>query len=580
MSYIGKPPKEQHGGRVLLAQYEIANGTSQLEIINPFLGEGSLYRQHEIEFVNVHSQSNGYFAFSLARDGGPGAYTTSNHSTASERESMSTGYRHSWLHTSQSGSGSNHYSNGTPGWNIGQQNEITSSGDTLGPRDWAVMNQYSVSQNNKSLSGKLTFYNLTYNDDVTRWISQTHGDKWSGQYYQGQNASWSFGTSRYTMRMIKVIVRTLGSNMDQGRIKVGGMAKGAGATLRDGSSPDRAGETATELFKNGVTEEGAYWLNNMYTGHVPRLAYCKFNMNNTSVGSGTQGSPRGGYGTNRNYGGSGTEDGLQGETSTYHMQKWSPVHMRGYNYNGHYGSGGTCTVSDGSEIASLMTGQSQSVATNHTIYKTSGGSTNSGNKATMRLGITHRQMAGHTWFRHRYLKQHSQLGGTWDMEWALEREYYSSSPASPPGPTGNFGNNYNGGQSVTLSEFADNATIPAGSGGWSNGTFSHHMSRRRFTDDGYTRIGGEAPSSGGATMGTQVCWGAHPTSESYPNDIWDNVKIWDTLQPGSAGTYWSAAGQSGYAGWNPPYWIGLSIRARTAANTDAEGYFEFWVHIP
>ena len=572
MSYIGKPAREQHSGRVLLAEYDITSNTSQIEIVAPFADGGSQYRQQQIEFISLHGTSNGYLKFALQRDGHYGTQEGNGVGSTSYRQEVTSSYRHSWLHDTQSGSGSNHYQNATPGWSIGQQNEIDGGGSSP-PKDYAVIAQYSVSQNQKTVSGMLTLYNVCFNDDVTRWVSQAYGYKHSGTYYKGVVGQWAFGNTKYTDRQKRLFV-TSSANWEKGRIRVWGMAKSGGATLRDGSTPERAGESATELFTNGVSKEGTYWINNMYTGNTPRLTYCKFNMNNTSVGSGTQASPRGGYGTNRNWGGG------EGDSMTYHMQKWSPVHMRGYNYNGHYGSGGTCTVSDGSEIESLMTGQGGGVASNHTLYKTSGTSTNSGNKATMRLGITHRQMSTHTWFSHRYVKQHSSLGTAWDMDWALEREHYTSSPSSPPGPTGNFGNNYNGGQQVPLGEHANNATIPAGSNGWNAGTFSHRMTRARFVNDGYTRVGAEAPSSGGGTMGSASVIGAHPTSGSYPNDVWDSVKVWDTLEPGAQGSYWSNTGQSGYGGWNQSYWLGLSIKSRTQNNTEAQAYFEFWVHIP
>ena len=580
MSYIGKPAREQHSGRVLLAEYSITSSIQQIVIQQPFVNEGALYRQHEIEFISMLSNSNNNLAFQMHRDSDRQEDAT--FSNASDRQEFTGAMRECRLRAS--GSNDNEEYNATvSGSCVGSQHEVDGGGATP-DKKWIEIFRYVPYQNHYTLSGKITLYNLTYNDDVTRWVTQTFGQEWLGNLANsGNKGSWAMGNTKYTDRMMRVAV-TPTNNWTSGRIRVWGMAKGGGATTKDGSSPERAASSASELYKNGVSREGTYWLNNLYTGHVPRLAYCKFNMNHTTVGSNTQGSPRGGYGTNRNFG-TNDDGSKQGESMTYHMQKWTPVHMRGYNYNGQYSAGGgtgTCTVSDGSEIESLMTGQQGGAASNHTIYKTSGTSTNSGNKATMRLGITHRQISTHTWFSHRYMKQMGSGGTAWDMDWALEREHYSSQPSSPPGPTGNFGNNYNGGQQVILGEYANNATIPAGANGWSHGVFSHRMTRARFANESYTRIGTDAPSSGGNTMGTSSVIGAHPTdpSSGWDNDIWDSVKAWDTLQPGAQGSYWSNTGQGGYGGWNASYWIGLSIKSRTQNNTEAQAYFEFWVHIP
>ena len=102
MSYIGKPAREQHSGRVLLAEYSITSSIQQIVIQQPFVNEGALYRQHEIEFISMLSNSNNNLAFQMHRDSDRQEDAT--FSNASDRQEFTGAMRECRLRTSGSNS--------------------------------------------------------------------------------------------------------------------------------------------------------------------------------------------------------------------------------------------------------------------------------------------------------------------------------------------------------------------------------------------------------------------------------------------------------------------------------------------
>ena len=138
MSYIGKPAREQHSGRVLLAEYSITSSIQQIVIQQPFIDEGALYRQHEIEFISMMSNSNNSLAFQFHRDGGHQEDAT--FSNASDRQECSAALRESRLRAS--GSNDNAEYNATVSWSgVGSQHEVDGGGATP-DKKWIELHRY------------------------------------------------------------------------------------------------------------------------------------------------------------------------------------------------------------------------------------------------------------------------------------------------------------------------------------------------------------------------------------------------------------------------------------------------------
>ena len=99
---------------------------------------------------------------------------------------------------------------------------------------------------------------------------------------------------------------------------------------------------------------------------------------------------------------------------------------------------------------------------------------------------------------------------------------------------------------------------------------SHRMSRISFYQDGNTRIAMTSADAGSGTIGTGHVWGS-PIST-----MWENVRKWDQLDPASAN---AADDDSGYGALTQSYFLALSIKTQSSSS-EAQGYYEFWVHIP
>lgn len=150
--------------------------------------------------------------------------------------------------------------------------------------------------------------------------------------------------------------------------------------------------SATEVWTSGggTASNGAYYIQNIYTGNAVKQCYCRLNV-----------------------------DGL-------HYQRWSLMDLAGYNDNGNYGQTGTSSEADNATIAS------DSSATSTGWYKDTGTNTNSGGSVTYDTGLQLSGVAGHYWLLYQYIN--SQGGGGWANNGGLDWG------ASASG--GNWGDNY------------------------------------------------------------------------------------------------------------------------------------------
>lgn len=151
--------------------------------------------------------------------------------------------------------------------------------------------------------------------------------------------------------------------------------------------------SATEIYttSGGTATNGTYYLNNVYTGNITRLAYCKFNV------------------------------------SSAHYQKWNPAHLTGYQDNGTFGATGTHTLSGSYDISadssSTSTGWSWSTGTN----------TNAGGSKTFDTGLLISSVNGHHWLSYNYIA--SIGGGGWAS--AIGYDWQATADGT------DYGSNYN-----------------------------------------------------------------------------------------------------------------------------------------
>ena len=150
--------------------------------------------------------------------------------------------------------------------------------------------------------------------------------------------------------------------------------------------------SATEVYTSGggTATDGAYYIQNIYTGNTVKQCYCRLNV-----------------------------DGL-------HYQRWSLMDLTGYNDNGNYGTTGTASEADNATIAS------DSSATSTGWYKETGTNTGSGGSTTYDTGLQLSTVDGHYWLLYGY--QQSSGGGGWSNGGGLDWG------ASASG--GNWGHNY------------------------------------------------------------------------------------------------------------------------------------------
>lgn len=150
--------------------------------------------------------------------------------------------------------------------------------------------------------------------------------------------------------------------------------------------------SATEVYTSGggTATDGAYYIQNIYTGNVVRECYCRLNV-----------------------------DGL-------HYQRWSLMDLAGYNDNGNYGETGTASEADNATIAL------DSATTTTGWYKETGVATNSGGSTTYDTGLQLSGVAGHYWLLYAY--QQSAGGGGWAQYGGLD---FGASASG-----GNWGDNY------------------------------------------------------------------------------------------------------------------------------------------
>jgi hypothetical protein len=129
--------------------------------------------------------------------------------------------------------------------------------------------------------------------------------------------------------------------------------------------------SATEVYTSGggTATDGAYYIQNIYTGNTVKQCYCRLNV-----------------------------DGL-------HYQRWSLMDLTGYNDNGNYGTTGTASEADNATIAS------DSSATSTGWYKETGSNTGSGGSTTYDTGLQLSTVDGHYWLLYGY--QQSSGGGGW-----------------------------------------------------------------------------------------------------------------------------------------------------------------------
>jgi hypothetical protein len=176
-----------------------------------------------------------------------------------------------------------------------------------------------------------------------------------------------------------------------------------------GLTPSDPAVSATEVWTSsgGTASDGAYYIQNIYTGNAVKQCYCRLNV-----------------------------DGL-------HYQRWSLMDLAGYNDNGNYGQTGTASEADNATIAS------DSSATSTGWYKETGTNTNSGGSTTYDTGLQLSTVAGHYWALYAY--QQSEGGGGWAQQGGLDWG------ASASG--GNWGNNY-----IPDIYYASRGSAPTGNG--------------------------------------------------------------------------------------------------------------------
>jgi hypothetical protein len=136
--------------------------------------------------------------------------------------------------------------------------------------------------------------------------------------------------------------------------------------------------SATEVWTSGggTASDGAYYIQNIYTGNSVKQCYCRLNV-----------------------------DGL-------HYQRWSLMDLAGYNDNGNYGQTGTASEADNATIAS------DSSATSTGWYKETGTNTGQGGSTTYDTGLQLSTVAGHYWALYAY--QQSPGGGGWAQNGGLD----------------------------------------------------------------------------------------------------------------------------------------------------------------
>ena len=294
------------------------------------------------------------------------------------------------------------------------------------------LTEYTGANSSQPINGTLTMWTPQHPGTNTRFSAQTHYIRDNSD--DRMETRWQNGATRNPGPISRIRFLFQSNNIAGGTINMYGM--NPSTVVKDGSSIAAAASSATEVFENGGTTSGAYWINNLYTGWVPRLTWCEID--------------RGGY----------------------HCQRFSPRHLPGFGNVANHGSTGTFAVADGTEISNKHIANSD-----YSVQKDTGTNTNSGGSGIFNTGMRMYDMFNHTLFTQRYC--HSQGSTNFWNNFGLDYDADASH-------SGNYGHNYQTGFPYEYGVAPRHAPMANG---------SYHISRIKVYQRVYSGSGGTFPNT-------------------------------------------------------------------------------------